>query len=200
MSGLGRKVFTSGEVLSAADVNGYLMDQSVLVFSNEADRTTEVPAPTAGMVSYRLDSTLLEIYNGSAWVSANSLGGTVTGSQVIGSITTATIPAASVVNTLTSLAGTTHSFAAGEQGQVLRFTAAGTVTATIGTATALTAGQRIDILADGAAGVRVITGAGVTLAGAGEAGTAYLIAQYDAATVMSVGSDTYRIIGNITAV
>jgi hypothetical protein len=200
MSGLGRKVFTSGEVLSAADVNGYLMDQSVLVFSNATDRTTEVPLPTAGMMSYRLDSSILEIYSGSDWVSANSLGGTVTGSEITGSITTATINGSNVINTLTSLAGTTHSFASADQGQVLRFTAAGTVTATIGTATALTAGQRIDFLADGAAGMRIVAGSGVTLAGAGTAGTAYLIEQYDAATIMAVDSNTYRIIGNITAV
>jgi hypothetical protein len=32
MAGLGRKVFAAGEVLTAANVGGYLMDQTVMVF------------------------------------------------------------------------------------------------------------------------------------------------------------------------
>jgi len=32
MAGLGRKVFAAGEVLTAANVQGYLQDQAVMVF------------------------------------------------------------------------------------------------------------------------------------------------------------------------
>jgi hypothetical protein len=71
---------------------------------------------------------------------------------------------------------------------------------TVGTATAFTAGQRVDILADGTAGVRLVAGAGVSFAGGGTAGTAYTLAQYEAATILAVASNTYRIIGNIEAV
>jgi hypothetical protein len=38
MAGLGRRVFSAGEVLTAANVNGYLMDQSVMVFDDDAAR------------------------------------------------------------------------------------------------------------------------------------------------------------------
>jgi hypothetical protein len=200
MAGAGYKSWSGGDILAAAEVNTYLMDQSVMVFGGSASRSASIGTVTEGMVSYLTDTNVLEAYNGSAWVSLNSLGGTVAGSQVTGSITTATIPAENVTNTLTSSAGTAYSVVASDQGKVLRFTAAGTVIATVGTATAFTAGQRVDILADGTAGVRIAAGSGVTFAGAGTAGTAYTLAQYEAATVLSVASNTYRIIGNVEAV
>lgn len=52
MTGLGRKVFTAGEVLEASEVNGYLMDQSVMVFAGTAERTAAIGTPTEGMVTY----------------------------------------------------------------------------------------------------------------------------------------------------
>ena len=200
MAGAGYKSWSGGDILAAAEVNTYLMDQSVMVFGGTASRSASIGTVAEGMVSYLTDTNVLQAYNGSAWVSLNSLGGTIAGSQIIGSISSATIPAESVANTLTSSAGTAYSIAASDQAKVLRFTAAGTVITTVGTAAAFTAGQRVDILADGAAGVRIAAGAGVTFAGAGTAGTAYLLAQYEAATVLAVASNTYRIIGNIEAV
>lgn len=187
MAGLGRKVFEPLEYLTAANVNGYLMDQAVMVFASAAERATEIPTPTAGMHSYRTDGTVTEVYNGSAWVSANSVGGTLT------------LNAANVVNTLTASTATSYSLASGDQSRVLQFTAAGTTTLTVGTAAALTAGQRVDVLGDGAALI-IAAGSGVTFAGVGTTGTAYSIAQYEAATILCVSSNAYRIIGNITAV
>jgi hypothetical protein len=64
----GRKVFTAGEVLQAADVNDYLMDQSVMVFAGTAARGSAIPSPSEGMVTYRSDDDLVEVYNGSAFV------------------------------------------------------------------------------------------------------------------------------------
>ena len=198
--GLGRKVFTAGEILAASEVQGFLMDQSVMVFADAAERTAAIPSPEAGMHTFLTDTDSIEVYDGSAFVNANSLGGSIAAANVAGTLTSANINSSAVINTLTSLAGTTHSFAAADQGQLLRFTAAGTVTATIGTATALGAGQRIDVIADGAAGVLINAGSSVTLAGAGTAASSYLLEQYDAATILSLGSNAYRIIGNITAV
>jgi hypothetical protein len=68
MAGQGRKTFSDGEVLSAADVNGYLMDQSVQRFADAAARDTAIPTPSEGMVAY-LDSTNdVLVYDGSGWV------------------------------------------------------------------------------------------------------------------------------------
>jgi hypothetical protein len=67
MAGLGRQVFTAGEVLTAADVNGYLMDQAVMVFADATARTAAIAAPTEGMVTYLSDTNVLYLYDGSAW-------------------------------------------------------------------------------------------------------------------------------------
>jgi hypothetical protein len=68
MAGLGRKTFNSGDVLNAADVQGYLMDQMVMVFDGTAERGSAIPTPSAGMVAYST-ATGFQVYNGTAWVS-----------------------------------------------------------------------------------------------------------------------------------
>lgn len=70
MAGTGRKTFTAGAVLAAADVQSYLQDQSVMVFDSSAARSSAIGTAVAeGMVSYLKDTDLVESYNGSAWVS-----------------------------------------------------------------------------------------------------------------------------------
>lgn len=58
----GRKTFTAGEVLQAADVNDFLMDQSVMVFAGTAARGSAIPSPSEGMVTYLQDSDEVEVY------------------------------------------------------------------------------------------------------------------------------------------
>jgi hypothetical protein len=76
------------------------------------------------------------------------------------------------------------------------------VTVTFSTATAFQAGERIDIFREGAGTVTIARdGTVVSLAGRGTAGTAYTIGQrYDAVSVVCVGTNSYRVIGNATAV
>jgi hypothetical protein len=64
-----RKVFVAGEILTAADVNANLMDQAVMVFDDAAARTTAIPSPIEGMVTYLKDTDKLEKYT-NAWVDA----------------------------------------------------------------------------------------------------------------------------------
>jgi hypothetical protein len=66
-AGQGFKTFAVGEVLSAANVNGYLM-QGVLVFANAAARTSAITSPQEGQYSYLKDTNSTEYYTGSAWV------------------------------------------------------------------------------------------------------------------------------------
>jgi hypothetical protein len=73
MAGAGAKLFVSGAVLTAAQVNTYLMDQAVMRFANEAARTaafggTGEPVLASGMMSYLIDVASVQVYNGSAWV------------------------------------------------------------------------------------------------------------------------------------
>ena len=75
MAGLGKKTFTAGEVLTASDVNGYLMEQSVMVFGGTAARSSAIPTPSEGMTTYRTDTKQLEYYNGTAWTAVGGSGG-----------------------------------------------------------------------------------------------------------------------------
>jgi hypothetical protein len=70
-AGLGFKTFNTGDVLTAADTNGYLM-QGVWVFANAAARTSAVTSPQEGNVSFLKDTNSLEIYDGAAWVAYGS--------------------------------------------------------------------------------------------------------------------------------
>lgn len=69
MAGAGFKTFTTGEVLLAADVNTYLMQQTVMVFDDATARSTAIAAPSEGMMSYLKDTNLTYRYDGSNWVS-----------------------------------------------------------------------------------------------------------------------------------
>ena len=104
--------------------------------------------------------------------------------------------------TLTSSTATDGTVATADRYKTLVFTSASAVTVTIGTATAFEAGERVDILQDGAGTVTVSAeSTAVTLSGRGTAGTAYTIGQqYDAVSVVCVDTNSYRIIGNATAV
>ena len=70
----GRKVWASGDILTAADVNDYLMDQSVMVFAGTAARASAIASPSEGMVTYRSDDNVVEAYTGAAW---QSIGGKI---------------------------------------------------------------------------------------------------------------------------
>jgi hypothetical protein len=69
MAGAGYKLYSTGDVLSATDVNEYLQQQTVMVFASAAARTSALSAVLAeGMISYLQDTNAVQVYNGSAWV------------------------------------------------------------------------------------------------------------------------------------
>jgi hypothetical protein len=68
MAGKGKKTFVAGEILIAQDVNEYLMDQTVMNFASSAARSSAIPTPTQGMISYQTNTDAIEAYNGSNWV------------------------------------------------------------------------------------------------------------------------------------
>lgn len=174
MAGLGRKVFTVSEVLTAANVNGYLMDQTIMVFAGTAARGSAIGTASEGMFTYLSDTNALEVFDGTNWVGVN-------GGETVSTATTYTVSAA-------------------DAGRSLRFTSASAVTITVSTATAFQAGGRVDIFRDGAGTVTITAGTGTTVYGRGTAGTSYAIGtQYDAVSLYGVGSNSYRVIGNATA-
>ena len=91
-AGLGFKTFTTGEVLTAADTNGYLM-QGVLVFASSAARASAITSPQEGQYSYLKDTDALEYYSGSAWVGApvGDITGVTAGTGISGGGTSGTV-------------------------------------------------------------------------------------------------------------
>jgi hypothetical protein len=75
MAGSGYRLFVTGDVLTAAQVNNYLMQQSVMVFASSAARTSALTGVVAeGMFSYLTDTNSTEYYDGSAWQSVSNPG------------------------------------------------------------------------------------------------------------------------------
>jgi hypothetical protein len=77
-AGLGFKEFTTGDVLTAADANGYLASQVVMVFASAAARTSAIASPQEGMISYLKDTNATQYYSGSAWVTIGASGSPLT--------------------------------------------------------------------------------------------------------------------------
>jgi len=63
----GFKVFFFFLVLTAADVNDYLMEQSISIFADSTARDAQITSPIEGMFCYLADTNELQFYNGSAW-------------------------------------------------------------------------------------------------------------------------------------
>jgi hypothetical protein len=92
-AGQGFKTFTTGEVLTAGDVNGYLM-QGVLVFASTAARDAAITSPQEGQFAYTKDTNGLWYYDGAAWVASGATGdieGVTAGTGISGGGTSGTV-------------------------------------------------------------------------------------------------------------
>lgn len=72
MAGAGAKLFVSGDVLTAAQVNTYLMDQSIMRFATTSARDAAFggagePTLAEGMFAYIDADDSLYFYTGSTW-------------------------------------------------------------------------------------------------------------------------------------
>jgi hypothetical protein len=105
-AGLGFKDFTTGEVLTAADVDGYLM-QGVWVFASATARDAAVTSPQEGNFAYLKDTNVTTYYTGSAWANLDTTG--------------MTNPMTTTGDTIYSSSGSTPArLGIGTAGQVLR--------------------------------------------------------------------------------
>lgn len=182
--GLGRKVWVANDVLAAADVNEYLMDQSVMYFASSTARTNAITSPQTGMVT-SIGGTVIDMYNGSAWA------------QVYPPV-------------ITTLAGSVVQFAGTAVSTAFTATSAlengtiwvnGTAAVTITIPDVLQTWDTITIHRNGGGTVSIAAGTGITdWAGAGTAGTAIVFKidqTYRAAAVQKVDANTYRVVGRI---
>jgi hypothetical protein len=72
-AGLGFKTFNTGDILSASDTNGYLM-QGVLVFADATARNAAITSPQEGQFAYLKDTNVTTYYTGSAWANLDTTG------------------------------------------------------------------------------------------------------------------------------
>jgi hypothetical protein len=217
MAGLGRKVFSPGDILAAADVQGYLQDQAVQVYDDSTDRSTTLgTAVSEGMVAYLKDTNAVEVYDGASWgpvatgdITAVTAGTGLTGGGTSGSVTLNVNYAA--VGSAITLAGTAIVF--GSTAVSAAYTAVagldnasiivtGTAAVTVTVPDILGTGDSLNIIRDTSGTVTIAAGTGVSSwAGAGTAGTAVTFKidqQYNGAQVIKTAANTYRVIGKIT--
>ena len=109
MAGAGYKLFNTGDVLTAQQVNEYLMQQTVMVFASATARTTALSGVLAeGMLSYLKDTNATEVYDGSAWVSVSGTGditGVTAGTGISGGGTAGTVTVTNDMATTITAAG-----------------------------------------------------------------------------------------------
>ena len=63
-----RKTFTAGDVLTASDVNTFLMDQMIMTFADSTARSSAIGTATEGMVTYLANTNTFEYSNGTAYL------------------------------------------------------------------------------------------------------------------------------------
>ena len=204
-AGLGFKTFTTGEVLTAADTNGYLM-QGVLVFADAAARDAAITAPAEGQFAYTKDTNGLWYYDSSAWVASGATGdieGVTAGTGISGGGTSGTVTVSldyTAANTLTLNAqtGTTYTLVAGDAaGKLVTTSNAAAITVTV-PPSVFAAGEQINLQSIGAGLTTFAAGAGVTITSTGATSAAPILrAQYSACTVICTASNVFTIVGDL---
>jgi len=221
-AGLGFKTFTTGEVLTAADTNGYLM-QGVLVFASSAARASAITSPQEGQYSYLKDTDALEYYSGSAWVGApvGDITGVTAGTGISGGGTSGTVTVSidtavtvdkTTAQTLTNKTltapfinlafnaqtGTTYTLVAADSGKLVTSSNAASIVITI-PPSIFAAGEQINVQSIGVGLTSFAQGSGVTITSTGASATAPILrARYSAATIICTASNVFKIIGDLT--
>jgi formylmethanofuran dehydrogenase subunit A len=163
------KVFSNGSVLNASDLNDYLMNQSVMVFSSSTARASAITSPVEGMMTYLEDTNRFQFYNGTAW---QDLSDEATG---------------------WSDKTANYSIVAADLGTTIRSTGSA-ITITIDNVLTQQ-GDRIDFIQAGTGQITFAAGSGVTLSSAdAKLKTAK---QFAGASVVFGGSGVYYLIGNL---
>ena len=210
------KDFAAGDILTAADVDDFLMRQTIMTFADAAARDTALSAVLAeGMFCYLNDTNAFQYYDGSAWadvsnpgdITAVTAGTALTGGGTTGDVTlnvdlAATTAAAGIASFVTDATTARTLTTAADEGKTLQFTSASATVLTVNASSDFTVGSRVDIIADGA-GELTVTADGATIKAAETStttGSFTIGAQYSAATLLCVATDEYRLIGNITVV
>ena len=200
----GYRTWTPLEVITASNVQSYLQDQTVMVFATSSARSSAIPSPSEGMLSWIESDNKYQYYSGASWVDLITPieGGTLGQAYVSGGTAAAAFGDVKAEFIATTLQGksTSYTIALGDTNTVLNVTAGATITVP----DVLTSiGDRVDIFRNTTGTVTIVAGTGVTSwAGAGTAGTAvsfFIHTPYAAASVMKTGATEYRVIGQVAS-
>jgi hypothetical protein len=205
-AGLGFKTFTTGEVLTAGDVNGYLM-QGILVFASEAARNSAITAPQEGQFAFTKDTNSLWYYTGSAWAASGATGdiegvsvtSPITGGGTSGTVTIGYDAKAGTTLGFNAQTGTTYTLVAADASNKLVTTSnASAVTVTV-PPSVFAAGEQINLQSIGVGLTTFAQGAGVTITSTGAVSTAPVLrARYSACTIICTASNVFTIVGDLS--
>lgn len=178
----GTKLFTAGQVLTALDVQYYLMDQTIMSFVDAAERDAEFggagePTLSEGMFAYTADTNTLWYYDGSAWRLASGVTNALLVSIVGGSAS--------------------YTLVASDAGRFIQISHSSPVTLTVPTnaSVAFPIGTQINIMQFGTAQI-TISGAGITFLSSGN--KLKTTDQYSVATLIKTDTNTWAVVGNLT--
>jgi hypothetical protein len=181
MAGAGAKLFTSGSVLTAAQVNTFLMDQAVMVFATTTARDAAfggVGEPTLAEGMYAFTSTqtrfgFIRVQRGSLQVQQRK------------------------ALTLNAQTGTTYTLALSDSGKFVTQSNAAAIATTIppNSTVAFPIGTQVNLMQLGAGAITITAGAGVTLRSADS--LVVTNGQYSVATCVKIDTDEWVLIGNL---
>jgi len=199
----GFRTWSPGEVITASNIIEYLQNQAVMVFADAATRTSSIPVPLEGMLSWLEDENEYFFYNGSAWTKLNPAlsGGTAGQAYVSNGASNAEFQDvnAKFITTAVGNKSASYTVLVSDTNTILNFTA----TATVTFPDVLTAvGDRVDVIANTTDTITIVAGSGVTSwAGAGSEGTDtefYIDTAYTAASIIKTAANEYRVIGRVS--
>ena len=223
MAGAGYKLFATGDVLTAAQVNTYLMQQSVMVFASSTARNTALSGVVSeGMLAYLLDTNDLTLYDGAAWNSfgAGDITGVTAGTGLSGGGTSGAVTVsidtavtadlstaqtltnktltAPIVNLATSAQTASYTLALTDNSDIVEISnaSANNLTVPLNSSVPFPIGSQINILQTGAGQTTLVATGGVTI---NSTPGLKLRAQWSAATLIKRGTDTWVAVGDLSA-
>lgn len=158
-------------------------------------------SPDLGRIGYNVTISKFEWWNGSAWSAAlpfdlTIADGTITNAMLAGSIgDDKLVTPPGRYRSVATNGASSFTVSNNERGRLVVTSNGTSVTITVNTG--LVAGDRIDFIQEGAGQITFAAGAGVTLQSNG--GRLKTKGQYSAATVVAIGDNNLRLIGDLVA-